>query len=159
MPTERLPLGLEWRRLAVDCLLEGIIALPWLLLFYLGGVIASYRWRGLFLGLSFVVSATAALRGWHLTRRAAARYDDARLGDLLARVPDAPEWAMSPHPAQLLKRQHQARCLRLWGVTVRTSGWQRFRRSWRLDAAQAIVCLAGVSHALWLGIGASARWP
>ena len=110
-----------------------------------------HRRTGWELTLSIGTSLIAAAIGRCSVRRAAARYDDAKLGDLLAPVPDVLEWTLFPHPAQILKRQHHARCRQRWGVTPRTSGWERFRCSWRQDAAWAAVCLVGTTHALWLG--------
>ena len=114
--------------------------------------VACHRWSAVGCTLSVSLSGMAALIGWHLTRRAADRYDDARLGDLLTRVEDAPEWAPFPHPAQILKREHTAWCRQRWGVSARTSGWELFRRSWRTDASAALGCLAVVGHAWWLGL-------
>ena len=132
--------------------MEAVITLPWLLAFCVGGAVADHRWSGWPLALSLAFSAGAALGGWRLVRRAAARYDDALLGDLLAHVPDAPPWALFSHPVHIIKHEHRALCQRRWGVTTRTSGWTRFRFSWRRDVLGALGCLALVAHAWWVGL-------
>ena len=131
---------------------EAGMVLPWWWFGWLDYAVACHRWAGWQFALSMSVSSTAALAGWGLVRRAAARYDDARLGDLLVQVEDAPAWALFPHPAQIIKREHTARCRRRWGITARTSGWARFRRSWRKEAVAASGCLAVVVHAWWFGL-------
>ncbi len=151
MPAEAKLVGSGLRRAVAETAAEVALASPWLLFAWFNYAIACHRWIGWQFTLSMGVSVVAAAVGWWLVRRAVARCDDAKLGDLLAPVPDASEWTLFPHPAQILKRQHWARCQRRWGVTPRTSGWQRFCRSWRADATKATVCLVGVAHALWLG--------
>ena len=112
--------------------------------------VACHRWTTGRCLLSMSVSVAAAIVGWQRTRRAADRYDDARLGDLLRWVEDPPTDTWSMHPAQVIKRQHAKHCLHRWGLTPRTSGWYSFRHSWKKDAASASVCLVVAVHAWWL---------
>ena len=151
LPTRTEFLSAEQRRwyFVTTALTELWLAGWWLGCAWLNYAVACHRWIGWPFVLSMGVSSTAALVGWCLVRRAAARFDDAWLGELLARVEDAPAWAFCPHPAQIIKREHAARCRRQWGVTTRTSGWQRFRRSWRKDAMVAFTCLVVLMHAWW----------
>ena len=124
----------------------------WLGCAWLNYAAACHRWTPAGCTLSVGLSASAALIGWHLTRRGADRYDDAHLGNLLRWVEDAPAYALSLHPAQAVKRWHTSHCLRRWGLTPRTSGWQGFCRSWKKDAAWAFVCLVVTMHAWWLAV-------
>ena len=151
MPAEAGLAGGSWRRVAMDAVAEMGIGLGWLWFGRLDYAVACHRWAGWRFALSIAVSCAAALAGWCLVRRAAARFDDARLGDLLAQVEDAPGWALFPHPVQTIKWEHTARCRERWGVTPRTSGWLLFRRSWRAEVASALGCLVLVLHAGWLG--------
>lgn len=149
MPAEG-PVDDPLRRLAVASLTELWLAAFWLLFVWLNYAIGCHRWTGWRLGVGLAFSGFCALAGWHWVRRAAARYDDAWLGSQLVWVEDAPTWALFPHPVQIIKREHCSHCRRRWGVTPRTSGWQRFSRSWRDDAAVAAGCLGLVVHAWWL---------
>ena len=127
-----------------------VIAWPWLLCGWLNLVIACRRWSGGEQALSIIATVACALAGWCLVRRAAARFDDQRLGDLLRQVEDVPAWSSTPNAAQILKGRHFARCHRRWGVAPGTSGWERLRHSWRREAALALGCFCLGLHAWWL---------
>ena len=150
MPAEARQASHRLRQLAAASLVELWLAAFWLLYAWLDYAVACHRWSGWRFDLNLWFSGFFALTGWRLVRRAASRYDDARLGNLLAQVEDAPDWALFPHPVQIIKREHLSRCLRRWGVTPRTSGWERFCRSWTADAALAVGCLGLTVHSWWM---------
>ncbi len=153
MPAKfRLACGTSLRRSLIGVATEVCIALPWLLFDCLNYAVACHRWAEGKLALSLGASCVAGVMGWLLVRRAADRYDDAHLGDLLVQVDDAPAWALFPHLAQTIKREHTTHCHRRWGVTARTSGWEQFRESWKVDGVAAFGCLGLVVHAWWLGL-------
>ena len=125
------------------------IALPWALFGWLNLVITCRRWSGGERALSICVTVACSLAGWSLIRRAAARFDDQRLGDLMRHVEDAPAWSSAANAAQILKREHLARCRGRWGVTPGTSGWELLCHSWRNDVALALGCFCLLLHAWW----------
>ena len=148
MPT---PTTRPFSRAVTSVLLQVWIISPWALFAWLGMVIACRRWSGGELVLSLGITVTGAVAGWQLINRLGHRLHDVQLGDLLMAVGDPPLWELSPHPVQMIKRVHTTHCRRRWGVTPRTSGWELFRRAWRQDAADVLICVVLCVHPWWLG--------
>ena len=149
MQTDLFDIGRTPRRVAINACYQCVIALPWLLFGWLNLVIACRRWTGGEQALSVGATVACALAGWCLVRRAVARCDDQQLGDLLRHVEDVPAWSSTPNATQFLKHRHFARCHCRWGVTPGTSGWERLRHRWRMDAALALGCFCLGLHAWW----------
>ena len=76
---------------------------------------------------------------------------------LRAVVPEPEPWALFPQHEERILAAHVHACLRRWGVSLRSSGWERLTGQatawWRREAAVAVLlCLPLTVHPWWLAL-------
>lgn len=146
----------RWGRFLIESALRAWTFSPWAALAFAGAAVALHRWPGLLGEVSAGVCAGTASTGWWLLWRSAERELDVSVAThLRVSVPEPEPWALFWQAEERTAAAHTHRCLHRWGVSPRSSGWERLaartRAWWRREAAVALLFCAPLSvHPWWL---------
>ena len=147
----------RWGRLLLTTASQVWTLSPWAALGYAGAAVGLHRWPGAGGHASALLCAAAAWSGWRLLWRVLVRGVDVGVAALLrATLPEPEPWALFLQFEERVVAAHTHACLHRWGVSPRSSGWERLaaqaETGWRREGVAAVLlCLPLAVHPWWLG--------